>query len=66
MSALDIFPVKRRFDAGSHDDMLEYKHFVEKNTWKDVCPFVLEYPFLHIPAMIDSCIVNYAISNMMV
>jgi hypothetical protein len=51
---------KRRFNPANKKDREEYKHFLEKKAWKSpVCPFVLEWPYLTIPDMINDKLTHY-------
>lgn len=53
---------KRRFDPSSKKDREEYKHFLTNKTWKSfVCPFVLEWPHLTIPDMIQDKLTHYTL-----
>lgn len=50
--------IKRNFDPNSKEDLLEFGYFLDNNKWRIPCPFNLEWPFLNIPEMIKSKIVN--------
>lgn len=53
---------KRRFDPARKKDREEYKHFLEHKTWRSqVCPFVLEWPYLTIPDMINDKLTHYVL-----
>lgn len=53
---------KRRFDPTKKQDREEYKYFLQRRTWKSfVCPFVLEWPYLTVPDMIQDKITHYAL-----
>lgn len=53
---------KRRFDASNKKDREEYKHFLIHRSWESfVCPFVLEWPHLTIPDMIQDKITHHAL-----
>jgi hypothetical protein len=55
---------RREFDPSSSEDMQEYRFFLQKQTWKNGCPFVLEWPFLTIPNMVEHRITRYALSRL--
>jgi hypothetical protein len=40
------------FNPKNKDHLKEYKYFIENNSWKNVCPFWLEWPYLSVPDMI--------------
>ena len=68
MSILDTyartFNPRRPFNPASMQDLHELKYFVEHNSWKVVCPFILEEPFLEIPAMCMSKYTDYMLSKL--
>jgi len=48
---------KREFNPNSKADLQEYQYFINHSTWKDGCPFILEWPFLNILDMIKHKII---------
>lgn len=50
--------IKRIFNAHDANDLWEYSSFMNTDSWKDGCPFYLEWPFLSVPDMIKSKIVE--------
>jgi len=53
---------KRTFDPKSSDDLAEYKYFLQKQAWREGCPFVLEWPFLNVISMIEHKITRHHLS----
>jgi hypothetical protein len=52
--------IKRRFDPSKKKDRDEYRHFLQHKSWKSfVCPFVLEWPYLTVPDMIQDKITHH-------
>lgn len=49
---------KRSFNPNNANDLWEYSSFMNTDSWKDGCPFYLEWPFLSVPDMIKSKIVE--------
>lgn len=48
---------RRRFDPASKEDLKELAYFRKNNTWKNSCPFLLEWPYKDIVTM---CQVRYS------
>ena len=42
---------RRLFDPDNKQDLRELKYFLEHRSWKNGCPFYVEYPWEDIPAM---------------
>ena len=45
-------------------DLVEYKYFLDNNSWKNNCPFELEWPYLTTPEMIRDKLINTYIKSM--
>ena len=58
------FNPRREFNPADKKDLLEFKHFKQKGTWKNGCPFYLEDPFVESPAMCESKFTNYMLTKM--
>lgn len=56
---------KREFDAGKKEDLAEYKYFLQKQSWRDGCPFYLDWPFNNMISMIESKIVRHHIEGLL-
>lgn len=54
----------RAFDPGRSEDLAEYKYFLQKQAWRDSCPFFLEWPFSNIPEMIEHKIVRHHLTDL--
>jgi hypothetical protein len=55
---------KRVFNPKNREDLIEYKHYVQKGTWKSgVCPFQLQWPYLSIPHMINDIVVRHYLTK---
>jgi len=52
---------KRFFNANDKKDLNEAKCFFETHKWKNVCPFILEFPYLTVPDMIKDKMVHKAL-----
>jgi hypothetical protein len=52
---------KREFDPTSRQDLAEYKHFLDTSSWRNGCPFVVEWPFLSVTTCIEDKIVKHHI-----
>lgn len=50
--------VKRYFNPDNIEDLVEYHYFINNGTWKDVCPFMIEWPRVSIPDMISERILQ--------
>ena len=55
---------KRYFNPYSKEDVKEYKHFLDENSWNTGCQFYLEWPYLTITEMIRSKLINAHIESM--
>lgn len=49
--------VKREFNPTDKVDLQEYRYFLDNSTWKNGCPFILEWPFLNVVDMIKHKII---------
>lgn len=47
---------RREFDPSNKVDQAELAYFMKHSTWRDTCPFFLEYPYGDIPTM---CMVKF-------
>ena len=51
--------VQRRFDPKNKKDLQAYKFFLMEGHWdKGLCPFMLEWPYLTVPDMINDRITH--------
>lgn len=51
--------VQHHFDAGNKDDLKAYKAFLAEGHWnKGICPFILEWPYLTVPDMVNDKIAH--------
>ena len=54
---------KHDFDPANKKDRAEYAHFLKNGKWKsDVCPFILDWPYLTIPDMIKDKLAHYVLN----
>jgi hypothetical protein len=59
------FTMRRRyFNPAKKQDLLDLKYFKENGKWKDGCPFILEEPYLEIPAMCEAKYSSYMLSKL--
>jgi hypothetical protein len=56
---------KRHFDPTKHDDISEFKYFLDNHRWQDRCPFILEWPHLSITDMIKTRLIDEHIHRML-
>lgn len=49
---------KRFFNVKSKKDIAEARYFFEHHSWKNGCPFILEFPHLTIPDMIKDKMIH--------
>jgi hypothetical protein len=62
-STLGVKP-KRIFNPKNREDLLEYKYFVTKGTWKNkVCPFKLEWPYISVPHMLHELVAKHYVTK---
>lgn len=50
--------VKRLFDPGNLVDLMEYQFYLDNNKWQHACPFILEWPHICVPNMIQEKLVR--------
>ena len=55
---------RREFDPANSVDLAEYRGFLETSSWKNGCPFVVEWPFLNVIDRIESKIVRQHIGSL--
>jgi hypothetical protein len=60
---IKLTAVKRNFDPNNKADLAEFAYFLKNRTWKDVCPFNLEWPHLSIPDMLKTKITENLLLN---
>lgn len=56
---------KRNFDPTNAVDLIEYDFFLKQRKWRINCPFDLEWPFLSIPEMIQSKLIDTYLNMML-
>jgi hypothetical protein len=44
---------KRPFNPNDAVDLAEYAYFLQNSSWKNGCPFVLEWPYSNIIKMVE-------------
>lgn len=59
-----VLPSLRKFEPSKRKDLMELKYFKENKKWKTSCPFLLEHPYLEIPAMCDFKYADYMLSKL--
>lgn len=59
-----VYWPRREFNPASAEDLAEYRYFLQKQTWKTGCPFVLEWPFLNVIVMIEHKVTRHYISSL--
>lgn len=55
---------KRKFDVNNPNDLKVYQNFIKTNSWKNGCPFFLEWPHVNVPDMIKDKIVKEHLSSL--
>jgi hypothetical protein len=58
-----LLPERRRFDVKSTTDLKELSFFIKNHTWKNSCPFYLEWPYTDIPTMCKSKLTEYVLKK---
>jgi hypothetical protein len=56
---------KRNFDPTNSKDLAEFNYFKTNNKWEVNCPFDLEWPYLSIPEMIRSKLIDTYLGMML-
>jgi hypothetical protein len=59
-----VYWPRREFNPASAEDLNEYRYFLQKQHWKNGCPFVLEWPFLNVIVMIEHKVTRYHIASL--
>lgn len=59
-----VYWPKREFDPASAVDLAEYKHFLDHSSWRDRCPFLVEWPYLDVIKCIEDKMIKYHIGNL--
>ena len=55
---------KRIFNPKNREDLLEYRHYVTKGTWKNgICPFELHWPYVSIPHMLHELVAKHYVTK---
>lgn len=49
---------RRQFNPSNTEDLKAYKHFIDHGKWEGGCPFVIEWPWGNVPAMIQTKILD--------
>jgi hypothetical protein len=49
---------KRYFDPVNEEDLREFMFYINNGTWRDCCPFMIEWPRVSIPDMIKDRILS--------
>lgn len=44
---------KRMFNPTDPVDLAEYAYFLQNRSWKNGCPFIIEWPYLNVIKMIE-------------
>lgn len=55
--------IRRHFNPTNKEDLKVFKSFKKTGTWGGPCPFILEYPYLDIPTMLDRKVCEFALSS---
>lgn len=56
--------VKRLFNPANRKDLAVYKQYITTGNWgPNGCPFILEFPYAELPAMVSNKIAAYAVRN---
>lgn len=50
--------VKVKFDPMSAEHVREYQAFRKTQSWKNGCRFILEWPYMSVPDMIQSKLID--------
>jgi len=55
---------RRKFDPSDIADLKELAYFKKNKTWKDTCPFYLEWPFKDIVTMCQTKYTDYMLKKL--
>jgi|Laugresbdmm110dd_1035094.scaffolds.fasta_scaffold177722_1 hypothetical protein len=55
---------RRKFDPSDVADLKELAYFKKNKTWKDTCPFYLEWPFKDIVTMCQTKYTDYMLKKL--
>jgi hypothetical protein len=55
---------RRKFDPASVADLKELAYFKKNKTWKDTCPFYLEWPFQDVVTMCQTKYTDYMLKKL--
>lgn len=55
---------RRKFDPSKVEDLKALRHYMKTNTWKDGCPFYLEWPFQDIITMCQTKYTRYMLNKL--
>jgi hypothetical protein len=55
---------RRKFDPSSVADLKELAYFKKNKTWKDTCPFYLEWPFQDVVTMCQTKYTDFMLKKL--
>jgi len=55
---------RRKFDPTKKEDLKELSYFYKNNTWRNSCPFLLEWPHKDIISMCQTKYTEYMVKRL--
>jgi hypothetical protein len=49
---------KRYFNPNDLEDLREIQHYIENGSWRDCCPFLIEWPRSSIPEQLSDAVLK--------
>jgi hypothetical protein len=60
----EIIEARRRFDPSNNADLKELAYFKKNKTWKNTCPFYVEWPFQDVVTMCQTRYTDYMLKKL--
>jgi hypothetical protein len=60
----DIVEARRKFDPSNNADLKELAYFKKNKTWKNTCPFYVEWPFQDVVTMCQTRYTDYMLKKL--
>ena len=55
---------RRRFDPSNKEDLKELAYFKKNGTWKNCCPFLIEWPYKDVISMCQARYTDYVLMSL--
>ena len=60
----DVVTTRRRFDPANSADLKELAFFKKNRTWRNTCPFYVEWPFQDVVTMCQTKYTEYMLRKL--